>query len=144
MEKRYLIIFLGILVLVGLLVSGAGCGETPSSGNQSQENATGPKNCTQDSSCLKQNFISCQPAVFSMPFGENNTYDITVYGIENNTCHFKTSAMGRSSDCFYPLNETTNAAFAHFFGQDKTGTECLSEACKYQENLNINNCQSTF
>jgi len=131
MKKGVLIgIIVGIvlvLVIVGFFVL------TNNSGSQNNQN-------------LNQNtFSSCQPSTQTTPFGSGGTYTINVIGIENGNCHWQYSlklpSLNQTKDCHYPINEMSENAFKHLFGEDKTDTECLSDICKQQDNLQQTYCQ---
>lgn len=93
---------------------------------------------------LNQNtFSSCQASTQSTPFGQGS-YTITIIGIENGNCHWQFSlqqpTFTQTKDCNYPVADMSSAAFNHLFGGDKTGTECSSDVCKQQENLQQTYC----
>lgn len=103
----------------------------------------GPKN--QNNNLNQNTYSSCQASTQKIPFGQGETYTITVIGVENGNCHWQFSLQGPSynqtEDCNYPINQMSNNAFNHLFGQDKTGTECSSDVCKQQASLQQTYCK---
>jgi hypothetical protein len=89
-------------------------------------------------------FSACQSSTQTTPFGQGGTYTISVIGLENGNCHWRYSlqlpGLNQTQNCYYPLSDMSSKAFEHLFGQDKTGTECLSDVCKQQDSLQQTYC----
>lgn len=127
-------IFIFIFLTVSLALFLTGCGNKQSAANPAantveqnvNQSAAAPASCT-DPSCLMSYFLACQPSELKMPFVQNNTFQITVLGLENGKCHYQSKVVdqngvvitGGTNDCSVPKEMLTNATFGHFFGEDK-------------------------
>jgi hypothetical protein len=91
----------------------------------SQPAQTGPVAYT-DASQFASSFLQCSPSELKMPFGGTDTYVITVFGVENSTCHFANKVVDKNSvalqsgmDCQVPKALITSDVLGHLFGADK-------------------------
>lgn len=127
----------------------SGCGQkatglTPVNKNTAPDTTTaekGPAACGSDQSCLRTNFLACQPAEFKMPFMQESEYSISVVGKEGENCHYKMNVTGQpASDCLVPINLINDTRFGHFFGQEKTpGQEKIAAE---QQKMDSDYCQT--
>lgn len=75
---------------------------------------------------FSRSFLQCSPSELKMPFMGTNTLVITVFGIENDKCHYVSKVIDKNgaeifsgTDCSVPKELITEDLFGHFFGQDK-------------------------
>jgi hypothetical protein len=90
-----------------------------------------PVKCS-DAGCLQPYFLSCTSSVMTMPFVEGSFFTITVFGTENDLCHYAATIMDKdgksipggppSADCRVPIEKISEDTFGHFFGQ---GTDSI-------------------
>ncbi len=115
--------YIPILAILALIVFISGC---TSSGGNTNNQQTGPVNCT-DPTCLYPQFMACNSSELRMPFMEGTTYVFTVFGMENGKCHFAVKVVNASgvvplemqvTDCSIPTDKITTDTFTHYFGQD--------------------------
>ncbi len=89
-----------------------------------------------DPGCLQPQFLACNSSVMTMPFMEGSFFVITVFGKENNFCHYSGAVVDKSgnpvsggpptTDCKVPLEKINQDTLGHFFGQDKaSGKEAI-------------------
>lgn len=131
MNKNIIII---VLVVVALAVGGylffAKQGLAPTATptpTASQPNQT-PVVYT-DPSSFAPSFSQCSPSEFKTPFpGNNATFSITVFGVENDKCHYAIKVVDQNGaaiqggppgiDCMIPTELMSDDVLGHLFGQD--------------------------
>jgi len=132
--KKKLMIIIGLVILVLLLgliviIRKPYTTQAPTTSSTTIAGVkAGPTDCANDSNCLLNNLLSCQPATFSMDFTTpGSKYTITVYGQEGDKCHYNFKVLNADGslmtglDCQFPLTSMSADTFKHFFGLD-TGT----------------------
>lgn len=136
------------LALVGVMFL-SGCGQTATEPTTTDKSATPDETtaeekivaCGSDQSCLRTNFLACQPAEFKMPFLQQSEYSISIIGKENGNCHYTMSVTGQAaSDCIIPMNLINDDRFGHFFGQEKVPDK--EEIAAEQQKIDTDYCQT--
>ena len=136
MSKNSIIITLivAILVIGGYFIfvkQSSAPTETPSTTSvpaAGQPKPTSPVAYT-DASSFALSFLQCTPSELKMPFPGNNTYVITVFGVENGDCHYAIKVVDQNGvvvqggaggiDCKVPKGLITEDVLGHLFGVDK-------------------------
>lgn len=125
-------IIIGVLVVIILAVGGYFIFTKPSSApvttsipTTGQSEQTEPIAYT-DAPSFSRSFLQCSSSELKMPFMGTDTLVITVFGIENNKCHYVSKVIDKNgaevlsgADCKVPKELITEDLFGHFFGQDK-------------------------
>lgn len=127
MENKFTFV-ISILVLILFL---SGCGQkqsAPTSTTVQDQQATGPVKCN-DMPCLGRNFPSCTPAELVMSSGEQSV-KITIYGFENEKCHY-TMAFGNvtTANCYFKKENLNNQVLNQMFGNKEGQDAVIAEAC---------------
>jgi len=70
-------------------------------------------------------FLQCTPSELRMPFPGDNIYVNTVYGVENDKCHYILKVVNKDNvalqgiDCLVPKELISTDILNHVFGGDK-------------------------
>jgi len=135
MSKNAIIITLVVIILIiggYFIFVKQGSAPTPTTTSvpaAGQPKQTNPVAYT-DASSFAPSFLQCSPGELKMPFPGNNTYVITVFGVENGNCHYAGRIVDQNglavkggppeSDCRVPIALINSDVFGHLFGSDKT------------------------
>jgi hypothetical protein len=144
MSKNIIIVILVVVILaiggyfIFIKQSSVPAPATTSSPAAGQPEQTKPV-AYSDPSSFAPSFLQCSPSELKMPFSGNNTYIITVFGIENGNCHYTAKVVDQSGvvaqggaggvDCKVPKGLITEDVLGHLFGADKVaGKEAVKLA----------------
>jgi hypothetical protein len=85
-----------------------------------------PVGCS-DPSCLLPFFMACAPSKLTMPFTEGSSFNVMVYGKENDLCRYsliindtRTNSQLNFSECRMPMEKMMKDTLGHLFGEDKS------------------------
>lgn len=118
-------IVLAIVIIFFVLTSNKG---NNVSNNQDNLKNTGPEKCN-DPPCLGRNFQSCTPAELTMTSG-NQSFKMTVYGLENEKCHFSMVMNGiTAANCYFKQQDLNDKVFNQMFGNPEGQDAIIAEAC---------------
>ena len=119
--KRILVIFL-ILALTIFLVNGCGNQNNPNNPQEEVNTSNQMVNCTDVDGpmCFLDRMSVCLPVTASMTGAGNVSIEITVIGLENETCHFQRKINDIPSlNCFFPKGTFNSSVLDQTFGNDK-------------------------
>lgn len=142
MNKK--IVYIVIVVLI------IGCGLFFFLGNKNkinQEATTAPLTASQvavddktmvdcglakDPGCFMNRMNGCLPVTVRMTGSDNTTnIEMTILGIENDTCHFQRKINNVTDlDCFFPKGTMNGDTIDQTFGNDKGLQKVVDDACK--------------
>lgn len=101
-----------------------------------------------DPVCFQPKFLTCTPSELRMPFTDNTTLQVTVFGSEYSKCHYTIKLIGPSDtnlegsastlNCYMPFEQLSSNVFMHLLGSDKEpGQEHIK---KEQDKLEAEYC----
>ncbi|MFH0712708.1 MAG: hypothetical protein V2A55_02555 [Candidatus Jorgensenbacteria bacterium] len=148
MSKKAIIIALVVIILlVGGYFIFIKSGSTPVTGQPEQTNPI----AYTDAPAFAPSFLQCSPSELKIPFTGNNTYVITVFGVENGNCHYAVKVVDQNDvviqggvvgiDCNVPEGLITEDVLGHLFGVDKAeGKEAVKAV---QDKVEADYCKSS-
>jgi hypothetical protein len=121
-----------VLVIVGIFVLTNN--KNPSDGNiNSQENANQMVDCgkAKDPGCFLNRMGECLPVTAKMTGTDGSTaIDITVLGVENETCHFQRKINNVVDlDCHFQKGTFNGNILDQIFGNDRGLQKVIDDAC---------------
>ncbi|MCX6741050.1 MAG: hypothetical protein NTY61_01485, partial [Candidatus Parcubacteria bacterium] len=137
MNKKVLyviIVILAVIIIGGLFFflgnknaqkevgNGQKTSASPSTAAQTPATDTTMVDCTgtKDPSCFLGRMSGCLPVTAKMTGTDNSAIEITILGIENDTCHFQRKINGALNlDCFFPKGTLSWDTIDQTFGNDK-------------------------
>jgi PBP1b-binding outer membrane lipoprotein LpoB len=131
------------ILIVILFLSGCGQKETQTpddKGDATKSVAVAPDetemvDCskTEDPSCFVNRMNQCLPVTTKMTGSDGKTaIDVTILGIENETCHFQRKINNvLDLNCYFPKGTMNMDTFNQMFGNDKGLQKVVDDACKY-------------
>jgi len=126
-----------LFLLLSLLVLGAsGCGQelaTSDNGNKAVDlNQMVDCSKAADPGCFVNRMNQCLPVTAKMIGSDGSTeIDITILGVENETCHFQRKLNGvLNLDCYFPKGTMNTDTLDQTFGNDKGLQKVVDDACK--------------
>ncbi|MDP2856069.1 MAG: hypothetical protein Q8N90_03065 [bacterium] len=92
---------------------------------------SGGKVVCSDGPCIATNFFSCTPAELTMT-DPNSTTSITisVFGTENEKCHYQMNADGHGLDCFFAKESLNENLLNQMFGNEVGQAQVVTDSCK--------------
>jgi hypothetical protein len=91
-------------------------------------------NCgkSDDPQCFISRMNSCLPVTAEMTGSDNKTkIELTILGIENDTCHFQRKINGNMDlNCYFPKGTMNLDTIDQTFGNDKGLQKVVDSACK--------------
>ena len=135
-------VIIGIVALV-LVILVIGFFVLTNNKNVSNEN-NGPQKETVDSNqmvdcgkasdpgCFMNRMNGCLPVTAKMIGSDGSTeIDITIFGVENETCHFQRKINGVvDPNCYFPKGTMNGDTLDQTFGNDKGLQKVVDDACK--------------
>jgi hypothetical protein len=147
MNKKSLYIIIVVLVLIvagGLLFFGNK--NTQKETGAVQPTTTSPLTATQAPAddqtmvdcgtaqnplCFINRMNGCLPVTVKMTGTDKSDIVLTIFGIENNTCHFQRKINGVVDlNCFFPKGTMNTDTISQTFGDDKGLQKVVDAACK--------------
>lgn len=81
--------------------------------------------------CIAANFYSCTPAELTMTDPNSTTsIIISVFGTENEKCHYQMNADGHGLDCFFAKESLNENLLNQMFGNEVGQAQIVSDSCK--------------
>ena len=106
----------------------------PNGDTNSQNDVNQMVDCGQaeDPGCFINRMNECLPVTAKMVGADDSTaIDITVLGIENETCHFQRKINGvLNLDCYFPKGTMNGDTLDQTFGNDKGLQKVVDDNCK--------------
>ena len=134
MNKNKVIMMIGILVVILFLL---GCGKKETAIEVTKEVPpveTGMVDCgkMEDPLCFINRMNQCLPVTTKMMGTDGSTeIEMTILGIENETCHFQRKINGiLNLNCYFPKGTMNMDTLDQTFGNDKGLQKVVDEACK--------------
>jgi len=86
-----------------------------------------------DPGCFMNRMNGCLPVTTKMVGSDGATQiDITILGVENETCHFQRKINNvMDLNCYFPKGTMNKDTFDQMFGNDKGLQKVVDDACKY-------------
>lgn len=138
-------VLVGFVLLSLVLVIGASGCSNQANQNTGSQNVSSPQvetaNSTQmvdcgelkDPACFINRMNQCLPVTAKMVGTDGSSIQLTILGVENETCHFQRTVSGNSAlnlDCHFPKGTMNMDTIAQTFGQDKGLKSVVDAACK--------------
>lgn len=130
----YIVIAVLVLIVVGgglFLLFGNKDGQN---GEQSSADDQKMVDCSgaEDPFCFVNRMNECLPVTAKgMGTDGSTTFEITILGIENDTCHFQRKINNvLNLDCYFPKGTLNMDTLDQTFGNDKGLQEVVDDACK--------------
>jgi len=83
-----------------------------------------------DIPCIGSNFLSCTPAELKFtPQDATSSIILTVFGTENEKCHFQMNMGGHGADCFFAKENLNFQVLNQIFGNPEGQEEVVSKSC---------------
>jgi uncharacterized protein (UPF0333 family) len=129
-----------IILIIGFFVltnnKGNSSNQTPNQNTNSQDaNADVNKmvDCGEmnNPSCFQARMTECLPVTAKLTGTDGSPIEITILGIENNTCHFQRKVSGAVNlNCYFPKGTMNWDTIDQTFGNDKGLQSVVDSACK--------------
>ena len=124
-----------ILLVVGFFVLTNNKGSASNQSNSQNENdANQMVDCgkAKDPGCFLNRMNGCLPVTAKMIGTDGSTeIEITVLGIENETCHFQRKINNvLNLDCYFPKGTMNGDTLDQTFGNDKGLQKVVDDSCK--------------
>ncbi len=124
-----------LLLVVGFFVltnnknsNNSNSGSQNESANSNQMMDCGKMN---NPSCFSNRMSECLPVTAKLTGTDGSDIDITILGIENNTCHFQRKVGGVVNlNCYFPKGTMNWDTIDQTFGNDKGLQKVVDDACK--------------
>ena len=86
----------------------------------------------QNPNCFSDRMINCLPVTAELTATDGSTrIDLTILGIENETCHFQRKVSGiLNLECYFPLGKINWDLIDQTFGNDKGLQSTVDTSCK--------------
>jgi hypothetical protein len=84
---------------------------------------------TQDPRCFINNFVTCTKAKLEMRGDDGTVILMTVFGLENDKCHYKMEVNGGGVDCLFNQTDLDEKLINQVFGNDEGKKEIVDNAC---------------
>jgi len=84
----------------------------------------------QDPRCFVNNFNTCTKAKLEMRGNDGTVIKMTVFGMENDKCHYKMEANGGGVDCLFNKEDIDEKLINQIFGNDEGKKSIVDAACK--------------
>jgi len=86
-----------------------------------------------DPGCFMNRMNGCLPVTTKMMGSDSKTaIEITILGVENETCHFQRKINNVVDlNCFFPRGTLNNDTLDQMFGNDKGLQKVVDDACKH-------------
>lgn len=118
-------------------IKGAGQNTTPTT----KETATvtldgGFENCgtldkpLDNPRCFINNFMACTKAKLEMQGNDGSLISMTIFGMENEKCHYQMDVKGHGVNCFFNKSDLDEKLINQVFGNDEGKKSIVDEACK--------------
>jgi hypothetical protein len=138
-KSLYIIIVVLVLIVIGGLLVISNKGERkentlPSNTEQTVGNNQPVFDCglAKDPSCFINKMTDCSPVTIKMMSSDNKaSFDLTILGIENQTCHFQRKVNDVTDlNCFSPKGIMNWNTIDQTFGNEKGLQKVVDDACK--------------
>ena len=143
MKKFWKILFILILLAFGVYMIWSGIGKI--TGAKKTTSVTGvttvdgfvdcgvfgtTETPTQDPRCFINNFLACMKAKLEMRGNDNTVINMTVFGMENDKCHYRMEVNGGGVNCLFNKSDLDEKLINQIFGNDEGKKEIVDTACK--------------
>ena len=132
-----------ILASLVFVIGASGCGQN-ATGTQTPANSTVQKETVnsnqmvdcgkmENPTCFTDRMNQCLPVTAKMTGTDNSVIELTILGVENETCHFQRTVSSNSAlnlDCHFPKGTMNMDTIAQTFGTDKGLQKVVDAACK--------------
>jgi len=80
--------------------------------------------------CFIINFLACTKAKLEMVGDDGTKILMTVFGMENDKCHYKMEISGHGVDCLFNKADLDEKLINQIFGNDEGKKAIVDEACQ--------------
>lgn len=125
-----IILVIAILLIIGFFVL------TNKNSSQEVNNNSDPNQMVdcgqmQNPSCFSARMSECLPVTAKLTGTDDSSIDITILGVENNTCHFQRKVNNVIDlNCYFPRGTMSWDTIDQTFGNDKGLQKVVDDSCK--------------
>jgi len=128
-----IIVGIVLILIVGffVLTNNKAEGNIDTSGNQEEINKMVDCGVMDNPTCFSNRMSECLPVTAKLTGTDGSDIDITILGIEDDTCHFQRKIGGVVNlNCYFPKGTMNWDAIDQTFGNDKGLQKVVDDACK--------------
>ena len=131
MKKEFLVLM--ILASLVLVMGMNGCSNKNTNSQGETANSTKMVDCGEltNPTCFSNRMNTCLPVTAKLTGNDGSSIDLTILGVENETCHFQRKINGTLDlDCYFPKGTLSFDTIGQTLGDDKGLQDVVDNACK--------------
>jgi len=136
-KNLYVIIGIIVLIVIGIGIFFLTNSPSPTPAPETSQTPVGDTTMVdcgeqKDPRCFLDRMNQCLPVTAKMTGTDGSAIEITVLGIENETCHFQRKVNNvMDLDCHFPKGTLNMAILDQTFGNDRGLQKVVDDACVY-------------